>query len=223
MIPRLKVRYEKEVVPALKKEFGYTNNLEVPRLEKIVVNCSIKEALLDKKILDSVMEEMALITGQKPMMTRARKSISAFKLRQGVPIGAKVTLRRSYMYEFFDRLVNVVLPRIRDFQGLPRSSFDGRGNYTFGVEEQLIFPEISYEKIKKTHGFDISIVTSARNNKGAEVFLEKMGLPLAKGKVEKGLGKAKRPEKVKEKKKALSAPKSPSAKTGLQEGQGGKK
>ena len=186
MVPRLKTKYEKEVVPALKEEFGYTNNLQIPRLKKIVVNCSIKEALLDKKILDTVMEEMALITGQKPMMTRARKSISAFKLRQGVPLGAKVTLRRSYMYEFFDRLVNVVLPRIRDFQGLPRSSFDGRGNYTFGVAEQLIFPEISYEKIKKSHGFDITIVTSARNNKEAEAFLEKMGFPLEKRKVEKG-------------------------------------
>lgn len=216
MIPRLKIKYEKEIVPVLKKEFGWTNNLAVPRLEKIVVNCSIKEALVDKKILDSVMEEMALISGQKPMMTRARKSISAFKLRQGFPIGAKVTLRRSYMYEFFDRLVNVVLPRIRDFQGLSRSSFDGGGNYTFGVEEQLIFPEISYEKVKKSHGFDITICTSARNNREAEAFLEKMGLPLEKGKQAKG-------KVEKEKKEALSTPKAHPVKTNLQVGQGGKK
>lgn len=180
MVPRLKERYEKEIIPVLKKELGYKNNLQVPRLLKIVVNCSIKDALADKKILDSVMEEMAIITGQKPVMRRAKKSVSAFKLRKGYPIGAKVTLRRNYMYEFFDRLVNVAIPRIRDFQGFPRKSFDGRGNYTFGVEEQLIFPEISYEKIKKTHGFDITIETSARTDRDAEALLEMMGFPLEK-------------------------------------------
>ncbi len=183
MVPRLKEKYEKEVIPGLKKELGYTNNLQVPRLLKIVVNCSIKDALVDKKILDSVMEEMAIITGQKPVMRRAKKSVSAFKLRKGYPIGAKVTLRRNYMYEFFDRLVNVAIPRIRDFQGFPRTSFDGRGNYSFGVEEQLVFPEISYEKVKKTHGFDITIATNARTDRDAEALLEMMGFPLEKKKV----------------------------------------
>lgn len=178
--PRLKAKYEKEIVPALKKELGYANTLQVPRLIKIVVNCSLKDAIQDKKILDTAMEEMALITGQKPIMRRAKKSVSAFKLRKGVPIGAKVTLRRSYMYEFFDRLVNVAIPRIRDFQGFPRSSFDHSGNYSFGIEEQLIFPEISYEKIKKIHGFDITIATSAENDRDAEALLEKMGFPFEK-------------------------------------------
>jgi large subunit ribosomal protein L5 len=180
MIPRLKTKYEKEVVPSLKKQLGYTNIMQVPRLLKIVVNCSLKDAIQDKKILDTAMEEMALITGQKPLMRRAKKSVSAFKLRKSVPIGAKVTLRRNYMYEFFDRLVNVAIPRIRDFQGFPRSSFDGRGNYSFGIEEQLIFPEISYEKIKKIHGFDITIATSAENDREGEALLEKMGFPFEK-------------------------------------------
>lgn len=181
MVPRLKERYEKEVVPILKKEIGCKNNLRVPRLSKIVVNCSIKDALQDKKILDSVMEEMAIITGQRPVMTKARKSVSSFKLRKGALIGCKVTLRRNYMYEFFDRLINVAIPRIRDFQGFPRTSFDGRGSYSFGVEEQLIFPEINYEKIKKIHGFDITINTTAKTDKEAEALLESMGFPLEKG------------------------------------------
>lgn len=186
--PRLKEKYQKEVVPALKKELGYENNMAVPKFRKIVVNCSIKDALQDKKILDSIMEEMALITGQRPLITRAKKSVSAFKLRKGALIGAKVTLRRNYMYEFFDRLVNVVIPRIRDFQGFPGTSFDGRGNYSFGIEEQLIFPEISYEKIKKPHGFDITIETSARTDREAEALLLKMGFPLEKKKAKKGEG-----------------------------------
>jgi large subunit ribosomal protein L5 len=182
MIARLKERYEKEIIPVLKKDLGYKNNMQVPKLVKIVVNCSIKDALEDKKILDSAMDEMALITGQRPTVTKAKKSISSFKLRKGALIGCKVTLRRSYMYEFFDRLVNVAIPRIRDFQGFPRSSFDGRGNYTFGIEEQLIFPEISYEKVKKSHGFDITINTSAKSDKDAEALLEKIGFPLKKKK-----------------------------------------
>lgn len=180
IIPRLKEKYIKEVIPTLKQELGYKNDLQVPKLVKICVNCSIKDALGDRKILDSVMEEIALITGQKPAMTRARKSVSTFKLRKGAPIGAKVTLRRNYMYEFFDRLINVAVPRIRDFQGFPRTSFDGRGNYSFGVEEQLIFPEISYEKVKKIHGFDITITTSAKTDKEAEILLENMGFPFQK-------------------------------------------
>jgi large subunit ribosomal protein L5 len=182
MVPRLKQRYEKEVILSLKKEFGYTNNLEVPRFSKIVVNCSIKDAIADKKILDSAMDEMALITGQKAVVRRARKSVSAFKLRKGTPIGAKVVLRRNYMYEFFDRLVNVAIPRIRDFQGFPRTSFDARGSYSFGVEEQLIFPEISYEKVKKVHGFDITIVTTAKTDKEAMALLENMGFPFQRQK-----------------------------------------
>lgn len=185
MIPRLKERYEKEIVSALKEELGYKNSMQVPKLVKIVVNCSTKDAVADKKILDNIMEEMAIITGQKPAMTKARKSVSAFKLRKGVPIGAKVTLRRNYMYEFFDRLVNVAIPRIRDFQGFPRTSFDGRGGYSFGVQEQVIFPEISYEKIKTTHGFDITILTTAKSDRDAEALLEKMGFPLKKRKIEK--------------------------------------
>jgi len=185
MVPRVKERYEKEIIPELKKELGYKNSMQVPRLVKIAVNCSTKDAMADKKILDGIMEEMATITGQKPAMTKAKKSVSAFKLRKGVPIGAKVTLRRNYMYEFFDRLVNVAIPRIRDFQGFPRTSFDGRGGYSFGIEEQVIFPEISYEKIKTTHGFDITIVTTAKTNREAEALLEKMGFPLKKKKIMK--------------------------------------
>ena len=185
MVPRLKERYEKEIIPALKKEMGYKNNMQVPKLVKIVVNCSTKEAIADKKILDSIMEEMAIITGQKPLMTKARKSVSAFKLRKGVPLGAKVTLRRRYMYEFLDRLINVAIPRIRDFQGFPRASFDGMGGYSFGLQEQVIFPEISYEKVKTTHGFDITILTTAKTGREAEALLEKMGFPLKKEKEKK--------------------------------------
>jgi large subunit ribosomal protein L5 len=177
MNPRLKERYQKEVVPALVDAFKYTNMCAVPRLRKIVVNMGLGEAIQNAKLLDSAGRDLGLITGQKPVTTRARKSISNFHLRKAMPIGVMVTLRGDRMYEFFDRLVNVTLPRVRDFRGLSTRAFDGRGNYTIGLRDQLVFPEIDYSKVDKAKGMNISIVTDARTDAEALALLRHMGLP----------------------------------------------
>jgi large subunit ribosomal protein L5 len=174
---RLKEYYLKEVVPSLIKEFNYQNRMEVPRLEKIVVNMGLGEAIQNIKILDSAVIELSTIVGQRPVITKAKKSIATFKLRQGMSIGCQVTLRREKMYEFFDRLVNVALPRVRDFRGISPKSFDGRGNFSAGLKEQIIFPEIDYDKIDKVKGMNISIVTSAKTDDEARQLLKLMGLP----------------------------------------------
>jgi large subunit ribosomal protein L5 len=165
------------VVPALVKEFDYKNPMQVPKLEKIVVNMGLGEAISNVKIIDGAVQEMAMITGQKPVITKAKKSIATFKLRQGMPIGCTVTLRKEVMYEFFDRLVNVALPKVRDFRGISPSAFDGRGNYSIGLHEQIIFPEIEYDKIEKVKGMNITIVTSAKTDDEARVLLKLMGVP----------------------------------------------
>src|SRR5438552_1692862 len=177
MTPRAKERYQKEIVPALMKEFSYQNVMAVPRLRKIVVNMGLGEAIQNAKLLDSATHELAEITGQKPVITRARKSIANFKLRKNMPIGAMVTLRGDRMYEFFDRLTNVALPRVRDFRGLSTRAFDGRGNYTLGLRDQLVFPEIEYSKVDKVKGMNISIVTDARSDAEALALLRHLGLP----------------------------------------------
>jgi len=174
---RLKEFYLKTVVPALVKEFDYKNPMQVPKMEKIVVNMGLGEAISNVKIIDGAVQEMAMITGQKPVITKAKKSIATFKLRQGMPIGCAVTLRKETMYEFFDRLVNVALPKVRDFQGISPSAFDGRGNYSIGLHEQIIFPEIEYDKIEKIKGMNITIVTSAKTDDEARVLLKLMGVP----------------------------------------------
>ncbi len=174
---RLKLRYRKEAVPALMKEFGFKNPNEVPRVEKIVVNMGLGEALANNKIMESAVEQLAAITGQKAIITRARKSIANFKLRQGQAIGAAVTLRNDRMYEFLDRLINVALPRVRDFKGVSQKAFDGRGNYTLGVREQIIFPEINYDSIEKVKGLNISIVTTAKNDEHGRGLLRQFGMP----------------------------------------------
>jgi large subunit ribosomal protein L5 len=174
---RLKDYYKKEVVSRLTKDFAYKNVMQVPRITKIVVNMGLGEALSNIKILDSASEEIALITGQRPVITRARKSVANFKLREGNPIGCAVTLRREKMYEFLDRLVNVALPRVRDFRGISPKGFDGRGNYTFGIKEQIIFPEISYDKIDKIKGMNITIVTTANTDEEARSLLKYLGMP----------------------------------------------
>jgi large subunit ribosomal protein L5 len=177
MTPRLKERYCKEVVPALAKEFKYENPMAVPRLRKIVVNMGLGEAIQNAKLLDVASRELGLITGQKPVITRARKSIANFKLRKNMPIGAMVTLRGDRMYEFFDRLANVALPRVRDFRGLSTRAFDGRGNYTLGLRDQLVFPEVDYAKVEKVKGMNISIVTDARSDAEGLALLRHLGLP----------------------------------------------
>ena len=169
--------YRKKVVPELMKELKTKNPMRVPRLEKIVVSSSVKEATQDIKVLDRTVEQLGQITGQKPLVTKARKSIANFKLRQGMPIGCAITLRRKKMYEFFNRLVNVALPRVRDFRGVPPKSFDGRGNYTLGITEQIIFPEIDYDKVDKIRGMNVTIVTTARTDDEARMFLKLMGMP----------------------------------------------
>ena len=174
---RLKEYYLKTVVPALVKEFDYKNPMQVPKMEKIVVNMGLGEAISNVKIIDGAVQEMAMITGQKPVITKAKKSIATFKLRQGMPIGCSVTLRKEVMYEFFDRLVNVALPKVRDFRGISPSAFDGRGNYSIGLHEQIIFPEIEYDKIEKVKGMNITIVTSAKTDNEARVLLKLMGVP----------------------------------------------
>jgi large subunit ribosomal protein L5 len=174
---RLRARYRGEILPALMKEIGCGNPFEVPRLDKIVVNMGLGEAIQNVKVLDSAVEELATVTGQKPVITRARKAIANFKLREGVPIGCMVTLRGDRMYEFFDRLVNAALPRVRDFKGLSDRSFDGRGNYSLGIREQIIFPEINLDKIDKVKGLTISIITTARTDSDAKLLLRALGFP----------------------------------------------
>ncbi len=174
---RLRDYYKKEVVPALTKEFGYKNPMEVPRLVKIVVNMGLGEAIQNVKVLDSAMQELTMIVGQKPVITKAKKSIATFKLRQGMSIGCCVTLRSDRMYEFFDRLVSVALPRVRDFRGIPAKSFDGRGNFALGLKEQIIFPEIEYDKVEKIRGMNIAVVTSAKTDDEARQLLKLMGMP----------------------------------------------
>jgi len=174
---RLKEYYKKEVVPALIKAFDYKNPMEVPRLVKIVVNMGLGEAVQNVKILDRAVEEMTMIVGQKPVITKARKSIATFKLRQGMSIGCCVTLRRERMFEFLDRLVNVALPRVRDFRGISTKSFDGRGNFALGLKEQIIFPEIEYDKVEKVRGMNIAIVTTAKTDDEARQLLKLMGMP----------------------------------------------
>jgi large subunit ribosomal protein L5 len=173
----LHTRYGKEVVPALVKHFSYTNVMAVPKLEKIVINMGLGEAVANAKIMDVAMAELGQIAGQRPVITRAKKSIANFKLRQNMPIGAAVTLRGERMYEFFDRLTSVVLPRVRDFRGVSLKSFDGRGNYTLGLRDQLIFPEISYEKVDKIRGMNVTIVTTARTDDEARELLKQLGMP----------------------------------------------
>src|SRR6202050_3566746 len=175
--PRLRSKFEKEVAPALLKELELTNSMAVPRLNKIVVNMGMGEATQNSKILDPAVNELGQITGQKPIITKAKKSIAAFKVREGQAIGTMVTLRGDRMYEFFDRLLNLVLPRVRDFKGVSTKSFDGRGNYTLGIREQLIFPEIDYAKVEKTHGMNISITTSARTDAEGLALLKQLGMP----------------------------------------------
>src|SRR3954449_5915415 len=175
--PRLRSRFEKEVAPALLKELELANVMAVPRLHKIVVNMGMGEATQNAKILDPAVNELGQITGQKPVVTKSKKSIAAFKVREGQPIGAMVTLRGDRMYEFFDRLVSIVLPRVRDFKGVSTKSFDGRGNYTLGLHDQLIFPEISYEKVDKLKGMNVTIVTTAANDNQARTLLKHLGMP----------------------------------------------
>jgi large subunit ribosomal protein L5 len=175
--PRLRDMYRDQVVPALMKEFAYKNVMQVPRLERIVLNVGMSEAIQNVKLLEGAATELATITGQKPIITRAKKAIAGFKLRQGMPIGTKVTLRNRRMYEFFDRLVTLALPRIRDFRGVSPKAFDGRGNYTLGLKEQLIFPEIQYDEVASIHGMDITIVTTARTNDEGKALLKQLGMP----------------------------------------------
>jgi large subunit ribosomal protein L5 len=174
---RLLERYRKEIAPALQKEFSYSNRMAIPELRKIVVNMGVGEATQNVKLLDGATQDLVLITGQKPIVNRARRSIAAFKLRQGVPIGCSVTLRGRRMYEFLDRLLNIALPRVRDFQGLSTKAFDGRGNYTIGVRDQLIFPEIDYSKVDKIRGMNITLVTGAKSDEEARSLLRHFGVP----------------------------------------------
>lgn len=174
---RLKETYQTDLMPALTKEFRYTSPMEVPRLEKIVLNMGLGEAIQNIKVLDAAMEELTLIAGQRPVVTRARKSIASFKLREGMPIGCMVTLRKGMMYDFFDKLVNVALPRVRDFRGLSDKSLDGRGNFTLGIKEHIIFPEIEYDKIDKIKGLNITIVTTAKTDEEGKALLKMMGMP----------------------------------------------
>jgi len=177
-VPRLKAAYQKDVVRQMMDRRGYTNPMAVPRLHKIVVNMGVGEANQNIKILDAAMDQLGAITGQKPVMRRARKSIANFKIREGMPIGCTVTLRGTRMYEFFDRLVTVTLPRVRDFRGLPTRSFDGRGNYTLGLKDQLVFLEVNYAKVDKAHGMNITIVTTAGTDEESKDLLQLLGLPM---------------------------------------------
>ncbi|GAB6158651.1 50S ribosomal protein L5 [Desulfotomaculum varum] len=177
---RLKEKYQKEVVPALMQKFGYKNVMQVPKIEKVVVNVGLGEAIQNSKAVDAAVGDLMAITGQRPITTKAKKSIAAFKLRAGMTIGAKVTLRGERMYEFVDKLFNIALPRVRDFRGVTDKSFDGRGNYTLGLKEQLIFPEIEYDKIDKVRGMDITFVTTAKTDEEARELLRLMGMPFVK-------------------------------------------
>jgi len=178
-VTRLKEKYLKEVRSALQTKFGYENAMKIPRLEKVVLNMGVGKAISNSKILDAAAKDLAAIAGQKPVITRARQSISNFKLREGMAIGAKVTLRGARMYEFLDKFININLPRVRDFRGVSPKSFDGRGNYTIGVKEQLIFPEIDYDKVDHVQGMDITIVTTAKTDEEARELLAKLGMPFA--------------------------------------------
>jgi large subunit ribosomal protein L5 len=174
---RLKDYYSKTVVPALIKKFNYKNPMQVPKMEKIVINMGLGEAIQNVKIIDGAVQELAAITGQKPIINKAKKSIATFKLRQGMPIGCSVTLRKNNMYEFFDRLVNAALPKVRDFRGISPNAFDGRGNFSIGLQEQIIFPEIEYDKVEKVKGMNITIVTTAKTDAEARLLLKLMGVP----------------------------------------------
>ncbi len=176
----LKELYNKEILPSLKKEYGYTSDMQVPRLEKIVLNMGVGDALADSKYLDAAVKELEVIAGQKPVITKAKKSIAGFKLREGNKIGCKVTLRGDKMYIFLEKLVKIALPRVRDFRGISKGSFDGRGNYTLGIKEQLVFPEVEYDSVIKTRGLDVVIVTTAKTNKEALSLLTGFGLPFRK-------------------------------------------
>ncbi|OQY29062.1 MAG: 50S ribosomal protein L5 [Candidatus Cloacimonetes bacterium 4572_55] len=177
---RMQLYYKEKVIPQLVKKFGYPNIMQASRLEKIVINSGVGDAVQNAKMLDSAVADLTLIAGQKPVVTRAKKSIASFKVRENMPIGCMVTLRKKNMYEFFDRLVNIAIPRIRDFQGVSRKSFDGRGNYTLGVKEQIIFPEISYDKVEKIRGFNVTVVTTAHTDEEALELLSLMGMPFKK-------------------------------------------
>ena len=181
MAARLRQHYQDNVIPALKKEFNYANPMSVPKLSKISVNVGMGEATQNAKLIDGAVQELTAIAGQKPIVTKARKSVAAFKLREGMPIGCAVTLRGERMYEFLDRLVNIALPRVRDFQGVSKKAFDGRGNYTLGLREQLIFPEIDYNKVDKTRGMNVSFTTTANTDAEALALLKHMGMPFEKG------------------------------------------
>jgi large subunit ribosomal protein L5 len=174
---RLREKYEKEVMPALKKEFGYTNVMAIPRIAKVVVNMGLGEATQNAKLIDTAADELARITGQKAAVRRAKKSVAAFKVRQGMPIGSMVTLRGERMYEFLDRLCSIALPRVRDFRGISPKGFDGRGNYTLGLRDQIIFPEIDYMKVDKARGMNVSVVTTAKTDEEARKLLQLIGLP----------------------------------------------
>ena len=179
-VPRLKQRYAEEVVPKLRKEFGIENVMAVPRIERISLNMGMGEAIQNIKILDDAVEEMTALAGQKPTITRAQKSIAAFKLREGMPIGARVTLRGDRMWEFLDRLISIALPRVRDFRGIPTKSFDGRGNYTLGIRDHLIFPEVDYNRVDRPKGMNITIVTTAGNDERALYLLRELGMPFTR-------------------------------------------
>jgi len=178
--PRLRTVYQSKVIPALMKEFQFKNPMQVPKLSKVVVNCAVKDAVVNPKVLDGTFEEIMAITGQKPVMTRARKAIAAFKVRSGNAVGVMVTLRRARMYEFLDRLMNVALPRVRDFKGVNSKAFDGRGNYSLGIREQIIFPEINYDKVDKVRGMTVTITTTAKTNEHARALLAELGMPFRK-------------------------------------------
>jgi len=177
MMPRLRERYIKEIIPLMMKEFSFKNVMEVPRVQKVVLNVGLGEAIQNIKFLDAAQKELSLITGQRAVVTKAKKSIASFKLRKGVPIGCKVTLRGNRMYEFLDRLISIALPRIRDFKGVSGKSFDGRGNYSLGLKEQFIFPEIDYDKVEMVHGLDVAICTTARTDKESKTLLRYLGIP----------------------------------------------
>ncbi len=177
MTPRLKEKYKKDIVPTMMKEFSYKNIMQAPKVQKVVLNVGLGEAIQNIKLLDAAQKELAMITGQKAVVTKAKKSIATFKLRQGMPIGCKVTLRGDAMYEFLDRLISTALPRIRDFRGVSGKSFDGRGNYALGIKEQFIFPEIDYDKVEMVHGLDVIICTSAKTDKESKALLRHLGIP----------------------------------------------
>ena len=181
MAARLKEKYNKEIKPALQKELGLANTMAVPRLEKIILNMGLGEATQNNKIMDPLVADLALIAGQKPVTTKSKKSIAAFKVREGIPIGAMVTLRGEKMYEFLDRLISTALPRVRDFRGVSSKSFDGRGNFTLGLRDQLLFPEIDYARVEKTKGMNVTIVTTAQDDNGARALLKLFGMPFRQG------------------------------------------